>query len=70
MREMQTDRPDVTETPYTVDAGHIQFETDLFKLEKETGDISNGKTYYLNQGNIKIGLFISTSVQFGFKVML
>lgn len=67
MREMQTDRPDVTETPYTVDAGHIQIETDLFRLEKEKGEISNRNTYYFNQGNIKIGLLNSTSIQFGFQ---
>jgi hypothetical protein len=32
MREMETDCPDVTESSYTVDAGHIQFETDLVRL--------------------------------------
>src|SRR5687768_7839887 len=30
MREMSTDRPDKTESPYTVDAGHFQIEMDLF----------------------------------------
>lgn len=29
MREMSTDRPDKTESPYTVDAGHVQVEIDL-----------------------------------------
>ncbi|MDB6029978.1 MAG: hypothetical protein JWM16_316 [Verrucomicrobiales bacterium] len=29
MREMVTDRPDKTESPYTVDAGHFQLEMDL-----------------------------------------
>lgn len=29
MREMITDRPDRTESPYTVDAGHWQFEADV-----------------------------------------
>ncbi len=29
MREMSTDRPDKTESPYTVDAGHFQFEMDV-----------------------------------------
>jgi hypothetical protein len=29
MREFQTDRPDLTEGPYTVDAGHVQLEMDL-----------------------------------------
>ena len=26
MRELSADRPDVTESPYTVDAGHVQLE--------------------------------------------
>lgn len=26
MRELSTDRPDTTESPFTVDAGHVQFE--------------------------------------------
>jgi len=30
LRELQTDRPDQTEGPYTVDAGHVQIESDLF----------------------------------------
>lgn len=29
MRQMNTDRPDVTETPNTVDAGHFQFEFEI-----------------------------------------
>ena len=29
MREMSTDRPDKTESPYTVDAGHFQVEMDV-----------------------------------------
>ena len=29
MRELSTDRPDKTESPYTVDAGHLQIEVDL-----------------------------------------
>ena len=30
MRELNTDRPDKTESPYTVDAGHYQVESDFF----------------------------------------
>src|ERR1041385_6021545 len=29
MREMSTDRPDKTESPFTVDAGHFQVEADI-----------------------------------------
>ena len=55
MREMQTDRPDVTETPFTVDADYVQYETDLFRLEREKGEVNMRNTYYFNQGSIKIG---------------
>jgi Putative MetA-pathway of phenol degradation len=30
LREMTTDRPDISESPFTVDAGHVQFESTLF----------------------------------------
>src|SRR5207247_8308607 len=36
MREMNTDRPDKTESPYTVDAGHFQVEADVLKDRKST----------------------------------
>ncbi len=32
MRELTTDRPDKTESPYTVDAGHYQIELDLISF--------------------------------------
>jgi len=63
MRDMDTDRPDVTESPFTVDAGHFQLETDLMKFEKEKSESTLTKTTLLNQLNVKIGLTNSTSVQ-------
>jgi hypothetical protein len=40
MREFQTDRPDLTEGPFTVDAGHWQFEMDvaLYALDRRSTD--------------------------------
>lgn len=67
MREMETDRPDVTESPFTVDAGHVQYETDLFRLERLTTKESQENTYLFNQGNLKIGLTKSTAIQIGFQ---
>ena len=67
MREMETDRPDVTESPFTIDAGHIQYEADLFRLETEKGELSKQNTMLFNQGNLKIGLAKNTSIQFGFQ---
>jgi hypothetical protein len=57
MREdMETDRPDVTESPYTVDAGHIQYESDLirYKVSNNGGNIS--RQYLLNPFTLKFGL--------------
>ncbi|WP_267402675.1 MULTISPECIES: transporter [unclassified Chryseobacterium] len=67
MREMETDRPDVTESPYTIDAGHIQYETDVIRLIKEKSDILKTSTLLINQANLKIGITGSTAIQFGFQ---
>jgi hypothetical protein len=67
MREMETDRPDVTESPFTIDAGHIQYETDLIRLEREKGELIDQHTVLLNQANLKIGLTRTTALQFGFQ---
>lgn len=67
MREMETDRPDVTESPYTVDAGHFQYETDIIGLTREKSDLKNTKTLLINQANLKIGLTGSTAIQIGFE---
>lgn len=67
MREMETDRPDVTESPYTVDAGHFQYETDFLRLIKEKSELQKTNTLLVNQANIKIGLTGSTAIQIGFQ---
>ena len=41
LRELSTDRPDKTESPYTVDAGHFQIESDLLTYTSEH-DTANG----------------------------
>jgi hypothetical protein len=40
LREMTTDRPDATESPFTVNPGHVQLEMDLanFGRDREGGD--------------------------------
>ncbi|PQA93032.1 hypothetical protein B0A69_12780 [Chryseobacterium shigense] len=67
MREMETDRPDVTESPYTVDAGHFQYETDIVRLIKEKSDVQKTSTLLINQANLKIGITGSTAIQIGFQ---
>jgi hypothetical protein len=42
MRPMVLDRPDKTESPYTVDAGHVQVEMDLVTYAWDRGSGPNG----------------------------
>ncbi|KQM78479.1 hypothetical protein ASE74_13325 [Pedobacter sp. Leaf216] len=67
LREMETDRPDVTESPQTVDAGHFQFETDLMRFQRENKDEGRSDEYLFNQANIKLGLTHSTAIQLTFE---
>lgn len=67
MREMETDRPDVTESAYTVDVGHFQYETDLVRLTRQKSDEQETRTLLINQGNFKIGLTRTTAIQIGFQ---
>ena len=67
MREMETDRPDVTESPFTVDAGHFQLETDLIRTVREKSETTQTNTFLINQVNLKIGITGSTALQIGFQ---
>lgn len=62
LREMETDRPDVTESPITTDAGHFQLETDLYRLEKTHGE-TDLTTQIFNQANLKLGITKSAALQ-------
>ncbi|MGH7176899.1 MAG: transporter [Tepidisphaeraceae bacterium] len=66
MREMSTDRPDTTESPYTVDAGHFQFELSL--LDYAYNDDRGVQTDALSilPSNIKVGLLNNVDIQFVF----
>jgi hypothetical protein len=67
MREMSTDRPDKTESAYTVDAGHFQLESDLFAWthdhhnpEREDVEVN---TYNVTTLNLKAGLLNNVDFQ-------
>ena len=63
MRGFETDRPDATESPITLDAGHFQYETDLFKSEKiKTDGVKTISSFY-NAANIKLGITNSLDLQ-------
>jgi hypothetical protein len=56
MRDMSTDRPDKTEAPYTVDAGHIQVELDAVNWARSTRDGATETGWGLASINAKVGV--------------
>lgn len=67
MREMSTDRPDKTESPYTVDAGHYQIEASLVdytydhrNLERSDKRVDN---FSVAPMNLKAGLLNNVDLQ-------
>ncbi|MEM1296635.1 MAG: transporter [Verrucomicrobiota bacterium] len=62
MRELSPDRPDATESPLTVDAGHAVFEISVFDWRHDGGD----DAYTLFATNFKLGLTNNTDLQFVF----
>lgn len=62
LRELSTDRPDTTESPYSVDKGHIQIEWELLSWGKDTVD--NIKSTEINSAvNLKYGLTDAADLQ-------
>jgi hypothetical protein len=67
MREFSIDRPDITESPISVDPGHFQFEGDLVKFAAEDQGDGYATVTYLN-GLYKIGLNHSWDLQLGYEL--
>lgn len=56
LREMSTDRPDATESPFTIDAGHFQIESDLVSRGRDEADGMHTTETHLGAVNLRIGL--------------
>jgi hypothetical protein len=58
LRDMTTDRPDVTETPFSVDAGHVQIESTVLGFARSRRDILGAitETFELAVTNVRFGL--------------
>ncbi|MCX9148324.1 transporter [Erythrobacter sp. WG] len=58
LRDLTTDRPDIAESPYTVDPGHIQIETTLIGYTRSRRDPAGVATdsYEFATSNLRIGL--------------
>ncbi len=66
LRDLATDRPDKTESPYTVDAGHFQIEMDLVAYTRDTADGITTRTLDVVPFNLKVGLTNRTDLQIGY----
>jgi hypothetical protein len=64
LREMTTDRPDITESPFTVDAGHVQFETTLVGYTRSAPDQAHtvSDEFEFATTNMRIGITNSSEL--------
>lgn len=62
MRAMVTDRPDVTESPVTVDAGHAQAEFSYFQYDRD----GRSDSIAVLPANLKVGLLDNVDLQLVF----
>ncbi len=67
-RPMSADRPDVTESPKTVDAGAVQLEMSFFEYFRDSDNTGaeTTDTLLLAFSNVKIGLLNNTDLQIVF----
>ena len=67
MRELSADRPDKTESPYTVDAGHFQVEMDLvaysYDHDRSGGNDARTEAWAIAPMNLKLGLLNDVDLQ-------
>ena len=66
LHELTPDRPDKTESPYTVDAGHFQLEMDFANYTYDKSDGTTTKAWNVAPFNIKVGLLNNVDLQFVF----
>jgi len=66
-RELSADRPDTTESPYTVETGGVQVESSILGFSRDRSDGIKTETWALAETNLKFGLTNSTDIQFVFR---
>lgn len=66
LRDMTTDRPDITESPFTIDAGRIQIETQAFgySQSRRDGDGVRTRAYEIGTTNVRVGLTSFAEINF------
>lgn len=58
LRDMTTDRPDTTESPFTIDAGRVQVESTVFGYARSARDADGARadSYEIGTTNVRIGI--------------
>ena len=64
LRDLATDRPDKTESAYTLDAGHLMHETDIVNYTLNQDGGIREESFFLLAPNLKVGLTNATDLQF------
>jgi len=64
MRALSTDRPDRTESPFTVPAGHFQLEFDVVNLERDADGGAKTEHLAVAAANLKVGVLHNVDLQF------
>ncbi|MFN0058081.1 MAG: transporter [Planctomycetota bacterium] len=67
LRDLSTDRPDTTESPYTVDAGHFQLELSFvdFTVDHRNENSQTTRAFAAAPMLLKVGLCNSVDLQVG-----
>ena len=56
LRDLETDRPDATESPVTVDKGHFQLESSFFSWSRNDAGGTRTEVWSIAESNLKYGL--------------
>lgn len=64
LRDLEPDRPDKTESPYTVDAGHFQLEMDFANYTYDKSGGVTTRAWNIAPFNLKAGLLDNMDIQF------
>ncbi len=66
LRELETDRPDATESPVTVDKGHFQLESSFFSFSRDDFERTRTETWGVGESNVKYGIADNMDLQLVF----
>jgi hypothetical protein len=63
MRSFSTDRPTKSNVPYTIDAGHFQYETDLVNFTHQVSGTTRSDTLLVPNPTFKVGVTNNADVE-------